>query len=543
MTPSAAAASELLRRKAARHGLVAFAKSIDVPGRPQGDDDDDNTWMFDPIQSPIAFHHEVILGAVERCIDTVQGRLLILAPPGSAKSTYASVVAPPYAMGKVPGLKVIFATYAAPLAHKQSKRARQICRSPRYQAIFNTIIPKGFEAADTWALANGSEFMAVGMLGGSTGNRADLLIIDDPIKGREAADSETIREKTFEAYTDDLKTRLKPGGSIIIIQTRWHEDDLAGRLLPLDYDGASGDILCRDGKHWHVLNIQAKCERLDDPLGRPLGGYMWPEWFTPEHWSDYEMNPSPQGQRTWNALFQQRPAADSGGQFERAWFEGGEDSQGRVHPDRRYRIDAMPSRDRLRIFGSSDWAVTEKTTADFTEHGIWGMDDKGDLWALDWKHGQVNTEKAVELCIDLIRYWKPIAWAGEIGKDENSIQPIRNRRMVEERAMTTVELLPSNADKVAKAASFRAMASLGRVHFPHDSVWGSRVIGWLVKFPAGAHDDAVDVCGHAGRMVDKMWKAKPDEKPPEKPRFLHEIQSREIFDLDNTSNRYANSRI
>lgn len=529
MTPEQAA-TELLRRRAARDSLKGFAKAIDVPGRPVGEDE--NAWIFDPIESPIAFHHEIIMDAVEKWATTRYGRLMIFAPPGSAKSSYASVVAPSYVMGKMPGSRFIFATYNQRLADKQSKRARQICRSPKFQSIFNTVIPKGFEGAEAWSLDNGSEFMAVGMLSGSTGNRATHLIIDDPVAGREDADSENVQKKTMDAYSDDLKTRLIPGGRILIIQTRWSEKDLSGLILPEDYDGRSGEVLCRDGQVWTILNIQAKAERADDPLGRPLGGYMWPEWFGPRHWEQFENNPSPAAQRTWSALFQQRPAADNGGQFERVWFDGGEDSSGRVCPNARYKVKDLPPLNRLRIFGASDWAVTEKTTADFTEHGIWGMDEHGVLWAMDWKWGQVNSEKAVELNIELIKDWKPIAWGGETGKDENAIQPIRDRRMVEERAMTTVELLPSNQDKVAKAASFRAMASMGRVRFPADSVFAERVIAQLVKFPAGAHDDAVDVCGHAGRMVDRMWKAPSTEKPPELPRFLHEIQSREIFALD-----------
>lgn len=539
MTPEQAA-TELLRRREARGTLKGFAKAIDVPGRPVGEDE--NAWIFDPVESPIAFHHEVIMDAAERWATTKYGRLMVFAAPGSAKSSYISVVTPSYVMGKYPGSRFIFSTYNQRLADKQSKRARQICRSTKFQAIFDTVIPKGFEGAEAWSLDNGSEFMAVGLMSGSTGNRATHLIIDDPVSGREDADSETVRDKTWDAYSDDLKTRLIPGGCICIIMTRWHEDDLCGRILPADYDGASGDILCRDGQVWHVLNIQAKAERTDDPLGRPLGGYMWPEWFGARHWEQFEANPSPAAQRTWSALFQQRPAADTGGQFERAWFDGGEDSSGRVCPNRRYGRMELPPLDRLRIFGASDWAVTEKTTADFTEHGVWGMDSNGELWALDWQWGQVNSEKGVEMNIQAIKTWHPVAWAGETGKDENAIQPIRDRRMVEERAITTIELLPSGQDKVAKAASFRAMASMGRVHFPADSVFAERVISQLVKFPAGAHDDAVDVCGHAGRMVDRMWKAPANEKPPERPRFLHEIQSREIFALDGPS-RSGSARI
>jgi predicted phage terminase large subunit-like protein len=535
MTSVADAAKEILRRRRCRESLVGFAQGIDVPGRPIGDDD--NAWIFNPVESPLAQHHIIILEAFQRCVERDNGRLMIFAPPGSAKSSYASVVGTSWAAGSFDDYRIILASYAQHIADKQSRRARQICRSDKFRSAMGCEIPKGQEAVNQWALTNGSEFMAAGMLSGITGSRADLVVIDDPISGREDADSERIRDKTYDAYLDDLKTRLKPRASLVIIQTRWHEDDLSGRILPDGYGGASGTILCRDGFEWEVLNIQAKSERLDDPLGRPLGAYMWPEWFDEMHWAQYENDPSPQAQRTWRALFQQRPSADSGGFFERAWFDGGVDSSGRERKTARYKAKDLPKLDRLRIFGGSDWAVTEKTTADYTEHGVWGMDDAGEIWALDWKAGQVNSEKGVEMNIDLIKEWRPVAWYGARGKDENAIQPFRDRRMIEERAMTVIELLPESEDKQAKAQSFRAMASMGRIHFPADSLWAERVISQLVRFPVGSHDDAVDVCAHAGRAVDRMWKPKSDPKKDEKPRFLHDMTAAEVFDLDNRYGR------
>jgi predicted phage terminase large subunit-like protein len=151
-------------------------------------------------------------------------------------------------------------------------------------------------------------------MAGLTGNRAHGALIDDPIKGREQADSPTIREKTWGAYTDDLQTRLIPGGWIGLIQTRWHENDLAGRLLPKGYAGESGLIKCTDGNVWEVINLPAECERADDPLHRRIGEMLWPEWFDAKHWGPFRLQ-----SRTWAALFQQRPRPDEGGIFKEAW--------------------------------------------------------------------------------------------------------------------------------------------------------------------------------------------------------------------------------
>lgn len=307
-----AAARELLRRRRGRASLAGYANAIEIPGKPASDDPDE--WLFAPVETGVAAHHLLIMQAIERAAAKRYGRFMIFMPPGSAKSTYASVVAPTYFMGKNPGTKIILASYGSDLARKHGRRARQIVRSPGFESIFGTTLSKDSSAANEWALTNGSEYLAAGLLAGLTGNRAHGALIDDPIKGREQADSETIRQKTWDAYTDDLQTRLIPGGWIGVIQTRWSEDDLAGRLLPKGYAGQSGLVKCTDGRDWEIINLPAECERADDPLGRQIGEMLWPEWFDASHWAPFRLQ-----SRTWAALFQQRPRPDEGGIFKEAW--------------------------------------------------------------------------------------------------------------------------------------------------------------------------------------------------------------------------------
>src|SRR5262249_9743547 len=151
-------------------------------------------------------------------------------------------------------------------------------------------------AADEWSLVNQSNWIARGITAGITGNRADGIIWDDLIKGRAEADSDLIRQKTWDAYMDDLLSRKKPRGWEVGITTRWHEDDPAGRILPNDYNGESGWIDCKDGNRWYVVCLPAECDRKDDILGRNIGDILWPEWFTKEHFAPYKRNA-----RTWNA--------------------------------------------------------------------------------------------------------------------------------------------------------------------------------------------------------------------------------------------------
>ena len=489
---AAVAARELLRRRRARASLVEYSQAVTIPGAPVSDDPDE--WLFQPIETQVAAHHIVTMQAIERCIRQDYGRLIIMEPPGSAKSTYASVVGTTWAMGAFPGLRVLMTSYAGVPIVRHAKRARQIVMSPEYASIWepHTTLVDGSKAADEWELTNGSGMYAAGLMGGLTSSRCDLGVIDDPVAGREEADSETMRNKTRQAYDDDFMTRLKPGASVILIQTRWHEDDLAGSILPEDYAGESGLIKCRDGQTWEVLNIPAKCEREDDPLGRKPGEYLWPEWFTPDHWRIYEKNP-----RTWSALYQQSPTPEDGIYFRRDDF-------------RRY--DRLPNS--LRLYLASDFAVTSKG-GDWTEHGVFGVDSKGDIYVVDWWSGQETTDRTIDAALDMVREHKPVLWIGERGVIESSIGPAITRRMRERHIHVSRELLPSVGDKVARARGFSGRVAAGTVHVPKDAEWADALIAQLAAFPAGRHDDKVDVCGLIGRALDTIRDARPpaDEKP------------------------------
>jgi hypothetical protein len=325
--------NELQRRERSRASLVDFSQSIDVPGVPQVeiiDEEDEKGKLKDriehvkvsytPVESRVAIHHILTMQAIQRCIEKPRGRTMIFEPPGSGKSTYGAVLGPAWAMGKWPGFQVILGSYATTIATKQSRKVRSIVRDPSYTGIWETkpVLQDDQRAIDDWQMTNGSSMMAAGLLAGITGNRCDLLVLDDPVANREQADSPAIREKTYNEYLDTAMTRAKPRMSVLIIQTRWHEEDLSGSILPADYSGESGLIRCRDGQEWEVLCIPAEAERDDDVLGRKPGEFLWPEWFPKEHWSTWRDNP--RAARTWAALYQQRPAPFTGVHFNREMF-------------------------------------------------------------------------------------------------------------------------------------------------------------------------------------------------------------------------------
>ncbi len=180
------------RRELARRNLVDYCGMIEIPGAPlEGDEDD--TGMIRPVP---AAHHRLLIEKLEAVERGDIRRLMVFMPPGSAKSSYASIVFPTWFMGRQRRRNVIVATYASDLARKIGRRARSILRQPVYREIFGTGLSADTAAADEWALDNGSEYMAGGILAGMTGNRATDLIIDDPVAGRDEADSATIRKKT-----------------------------------------------------------------------------------------------------------------------------------------------------------------------------------------------------------------------------------------------------------------------------------------------------------------------------------------------------------
>lgn len=492
-------AAELLRRELARKHLREYARSIDIPGAPASENPEEE--MFRPVETALAKHHIVILDAIQETLETRNGRLMIFAPPGSAKSSYASVVAPSWIMAKIPGYRVIIASYADDIAEKHSRKCRSVARQERHISIWpeQPKLASDQRAIGQWALTNGSEFMAAGILGGITGNRADLILIDDPVKNREEADSETRREKIKDEYQDSVDSRLRPGGAIILIQTRWNEQDLAGGILPEDYDGRSGKVLCRDGQTWTVLNIPAECERPDDPVGRKLGEFLWPEWFGTDHWLLRKNNP--QGQRTWAALYQQRPTAGEGIEFKREWFKWYDPD---LPPGMPSVLGRAPGRPKLLThYGASDFA-TKKDKGDFTEHGIWGIDQKIQLWALDWWFGQVTTDVWTEAFITLVKLWKPRRWWHEGGPIGSAMQPNMYREMRDKKAYVMLEPLTSIENKAVKLASFQARAAAGTVWLPLKRPWATRLVDQLCAFPAGRYDDAADEAGLLGRGIDQM---------------------------------------
>ena len=239
-----------------------------------------------PSQTPAAHHH--LLGSELRDIaDGTNDRLLVLMPPGSAKSTYGSVLFIPWWFMHHPATSVIACAHTEALANEFGGRARGLIAEYPHQLGFSLAARR---ARHDFTTNRGGSYFATGVHGAVTGRRADLIVIDDPVRGHEDADSAVEREHLWNWYRSDLLTRLKPGGRIVLIMTRWHEDDLGGRLLHTD-------------PSWRCIRLPALAE-LNDPLHRAIGEPLWPDW---ENAAQLERKRALIGERQWAALFQQSP--------------------------------------------------------------------------------------------------------------------------------------------------------------------------------------------------------------------------------------------
>ncbi len=501
------AAAEQLKRNRVRSSLVGFAQNIDIPTVPLTQDVDDPGWDIDgstidehllqPIGTGLAAHHVLMMNKMQTCMTTDYGRLMLFLPPGAAKSTYGSVIAPTWLMGKIPSTQIILGSYNTALAKKHGARGRNVVQQDMFMGAFNCTMSPDTQAKELWTLTNGSEYMSGGLQSGLTGNRADGLIIDDPVRGRADAKSETVQLKTIEAYEDDAQSRLKPRAWQFLIQTRWDLADLAGMILPADYAGESGPVLCRDGMVWEIINLPAKCIHADDPLGRKMGEYLWPEWFDAKHWYIYEPRPgelnSP-SQSRWDSLFQGQPKSETGNEWDSEftqWYQPGEEPQ------------------YLMKFCSSDYAVTDARDSDdpnFTEHGIGGLDENGHLWLVDWYFAQRTTNYTIPALIKLCKDHNVRSGFGETGLIRRAIESQFQTSQKEANYWLDIEYLPHIGDKVAKFSDAKAMGASGKVHIP-DTPWGRRLHNQLCAFPSIAmKDDGPDVLALFCRGAkDMVW--------------------------------------
>jgi predicted phage terminase large subunit-like protein len=442
----AAAASELLARRAARASLLDF------------------TAYTNPAYQA-APHHRMIADKLEAVMRGEIKRLIICMPPRHGKSELASRRFPSFYMGHHSDKQIIAASYNSDLSNDFGREVRNIVDSPEFGALFSVRLSQDSKAANRWHTDAGGMYVAAGVGTAITGRGADILLIDDPFKDREEADSEIRRQRVWDWYTSTAYTRLMPGGAIVIINTRWHDDDLTGKLLAAQETG---------GDQWELISL---------PAIDAKGDALWPSWYPLDRLEQIRSVLPP---RDWNSLYQQNPIPDDGDYFKSGWF--GE-------------YESLPSG--LHIYAASDYAVTDNG-GDWTEHGVFGVDFNGNLYVLDRWRGKTAADTWIERQCDLIVRHEPMIWFGEAGPIRRAVEPFMIKRMSDRNAYCRMEWMASIADKPTRARSIQALASMGKLFFPKNAVWKGEVLAQLLRFPAGKHDDAVDVFSLIGRALQHV---------------------------------------
>lgn len=415
-------------------------------------------------------HTEYISKALEPIANGQQKYIFIEMPPRHGKSMTVSESFPSYYIAKNPTKRVITASYSDTLARKFGRLNRSKVEEYAPE-LFGVSLSAINASQNNWDLAGmGGGMIATGIGGSITGSGADLLIIDDPFKNAEAANSKTIRDKVWDEWESTLSTRLHKGASVIVIMTRWHEDDLIGRLLE------------KSPHDWERIRMPAVAEDDDDLLGREEGEVLCPELGYDEQWATSKKEEV--GSRTWAALFQQRPSPASGNIINRNWWKY-------------YKQAPVKFSE---VIQSWDCTFKDSANSDYVVGQVWGVIG-ADKYLIDQVRGKMDFPATIQAIRNL-----------------SAKYPKARTKLIEDKAngsavIATLKreisgLIPVNPEggKVTRAQAVSPDIEAGNVFIPDPSIapWISDFVEECTSFPNGKHDDQLDCATQAlNRLSNK----------------------------------------
>ena len=425
---------------------------------------------------------DLIDDALVEALATPDARLIVTMPPQEGKSTRVAGDFPAWALTQNPDLRIVTASYAQSLANRNGRAIRR--RITSHPDLGLRLAPDNGAVGD-WSIdGHDGGVLSVGVGAGLTGRPADILVIDDPIKDRAQADSQTYRDSVWDWWTDVASTRLAPGAPVIVILTRWHHDDLVGRLLAAD-----------DGHLWRVLNIEAQCTDPDtDPLGRELEEFMESaRGRTLAQWAAIKVRV---GSRTWASLYQGHPTPDHGNLFPvDAWSRYTSapwvvrEDGARIVPDAHRDPDTE-------LIQSWDFAFKDTKGSDFVVGQVW-LRRGPHAYLLDQVRRRAGFSESVQMMLDLTARW-PQATA-KLVEDKANGPAILNALRSQVVGLVPVE---PEGSKYARAAAITPLVESRNVHLPdptrvEGTAWVTDLTEEARDFPAAAHDDTVDAMSQA----------------------------------------------
>lgn len=418
-------------------------------------------------------HHRLIIEHLEAVERGEIKRLMILMPPRRGKSEICSVRFPAWYLGRNPDRNIIACSHTANLAYRFSRKVRRQLNDRKWP--FPGIgVRRGEGEVQRWGVEDHEGgYQAAGVGGPITGDGADILLIDDPIKGREHADSLARRDNVGEWYDSDAETRLAPGGAVVLILTHWHDDDLAGRQKKAMEEG---------GEQWVILSLPEIAEEGEvDALGRKPGEALWPNRY-PSSATDTIRRTKP---HVWWPLFQQRPGANKGGIFKLEWMA------------KRFNPAVLPEFDLVVI--TIDSAFSEDVAADYSAIAIWGATTTR-LYVLDVWRDQVGYPALIQEIKDFYAKWAHLApWVliEKKASGQSAVQTLQSETMIPARGWEP------KGSKVSRAQDASRFFAALRVYLPEGADWVADWVQEHKEFPKGTNDDRVDTSSMA---VD--WLAK-----------------------------------
>ena len=450
-------------------------------------------------------------------------RLMLLMPPRHGKSELASIRFPAWHLGHNPSHEIINVGYNLDLPMKFSRRVREVVRDPIYGPIFpDTKLDPDSQSVEAWNTTQGGGFTAAGVGGGITGKGAHILIVDDPIKNQEDADSILVRDRLWDWYQSTAYTRLAPGGGVLVIQTWWSDDDLAGRLQTtmakdpqadqfeiIKYPALSEAWEYRDEDTGTIIRTPTEIDTQNPPLGygknltllRPIDTCLHEDRYPTEALK--RIRNSGMHPRIWSALYQQNPVPDEGMYFKKEFFK---------------HLIGMPPPTNLNIYTAWDFAIGEKQQNDWTVGATIMQDENDNLYVLEIFRMKGDSFQIVEAILATAARWGSLPGTGylvgaEDGQIWRAIEPLLKKLMSERRQYFPYEVLKPLSDKLARARPLQGRMQQGRVFFPQEAPWLAQAEHELLRFPAGAHDDVVDALAWCVRLcLDKSPPARAE--PP-----------------------------
>lgn len=447
---------ELAKRELSRRKLVDFIKY--------------NFQDYD-----VNWHHEVIADKLEKVESGEITRLMLFLPPRHGKSELGSVQFPAWFLGRNPKKEVICSSYTSDLAVDFGRRVRNLVGSVEYKNLFGLTMSEDSAAANKWKTSQGGGYVAVGVGGPTTGRGADVFIIDDPFKNRKEADSPLIREQAWKWYISTVYTRLSSSGAVILINTRWHDDDLAGRLLAQ-----------KEGDKWDVVSFPAIAindEKVDGKFFRKAGEALWPSRFP---LARLEQTRSVLGSYDWASLYQQTPIDAASVEFLKDWFKVRTEEE----------VEKLDTRRFLTI----DTAGPMTSHSDYMGFVDNRVDREGNWNVKGFKY-KISSADLIELMFSLqdLYHYEKIGIEKTIYLD--SLKPFLDMEMMKrKKPLPIFQLRHSNMSKELRVRGLVPRYQAGKIY--HIDGQCFEMEPQLLRFPKGKEDDIIDALAYQDQVAD-----------------------------------------